>query len=274
MDAGSPSAGVGLAADGISDRRFAAQLETIKELKQFLFDEKVLLQADALESIDLGSLNNLKYAAGGRAPTEDEWRALDQKLAALTPLLTPDLRWKLRIRDLRFFFTTVPIFFMAMTLVATFALVLLMTFGQGDSIFFLVPYTIVFLLWTLSQGALGACAFLCVTATVHALRDRAASSTLSPPIDLTDGSILRIRVILGALFALLIALPIGGKSVLVVYQAFLDTHPIPSIEDWIVVLVPFMFGFSTTLVLAIFGRVIAGISALFGIANETTGRSV
>ena len=82
MDAGAPAAGSGLAADGISDRRFAAQLEAIQKLKQFMFDEKVLLQADILESIDLGSLNNLKYAPNGRLPTEDEWKALDQKLAA------------------------------------------------------------------------------------------------------------------------------------------------------------------------------------------------
>ena len=92
MDAGLPVAGSSLAADGISDRRFAAQLETIKKLKQFLFDEKVLLQPDVLEDIDLGSLNNLSYAPTGRLPTEDEWKALDRKLAGLTPLLTPALR--------------------------------------------------------------------------------------------------------------------------------------------------------------------------------------
>jgi hypothetical protein len=38
------------------------------------------------------------------------------------------------------------------------------------------------------------------------------------------------------------------------------------------VLVPFLFGFSTTLVLAIFNRIIAGISSLFGISGETTTR--
>jgi hypothetical protein len=62
MDAVSLTADPTLAANGISDRRFAAQLEAIQKLKRFLFDEKVLLQTDVLESIDLGSLNNLKYA--------------------------------------------------------------------------------------------------------------------------------------------------------------------------------------------------------------------
>lgn len=273
MDAASPAAGSSRAADGISDRRFAAQLETIKKLKQFLFDEKASLPVDSLENIDLGALNNLTYAADGRLPTEAEWKALDQKLTGLTPLLTPALRWKLRIRELRFFFITVPLFFMAATVVATFALALLMTFGDETSILFTASYVVTFLLWTLSQGALGACAFLCVTATLHALKERPTSSALYQPIDVTDENILSIRVILGALFALLIALPVGGRSVLVLYDAFTNKHPIPTIEDWIVVLVPFMFGFSTTLVLAIFSRVIAGISALFGISSDTTARS-
>ena len=268
MDVRSPTADSSLPANDISDRRFAAQLEVIQKLKQFLFNEKVLLQSDILDDIDLGSLNNLKYAPNGRLPTEDEWKALDQKLASLTPLLTPDLRWKFRIRELQFFFVTVPIFFLIMIVITTFSLVLLMTFGKGSSILFVAPYTITFLIWTLSQGALGACAFLCVSATVYALRGKIASGSSYHTVDLSDESILSVRVILGALFALLIALPIGGKCTAIVYDAFTEDHPIPTIEDWIIVLVPFMFGFSTTLVLAIFSRIIGGISALFGISNR------
>ena len=114
----------------------------IQKLKQFLFSEKVLLQSDILESIDLGPLNNLKYAPNGRLPTEGEWKALDQKLASLTPLLTPALRWKFRIRELQFFFITVPIFFLGMTIIATFSLALLMTFGERTSFFFVASYVI------------------------------------------------------------------------------------------------------------------------------------
>jgi hypothetical protein len=273
MDAGSPAPGSSVETNGISDRRFAAQLESIQKVKQFLFSEKVLLQPDILESVDLGSLNNLKYAPNGRVPTEGEWKALDQKLASLTPLMTPALRWKFRISELQFFFITIPIVLMGTTVIATFSLALLMTFGERESIFFVAPYVITFLVWTLSQGALGACAFLCVSATVHALKERSASSPLYNTIDVTDENILGVRIILGALFALLVALPIGGRSIVIVYQAFLETHPIPTIEDWIIVLIPFMFGFSTTLVLAIFNKIIGGISALFGISAETTARS-
>jgi hypothetical protein len=272
MDAASSAPDSSQAANRISDQRFAEQLDVIKKLKKFLFEERIPLPSDILESIDLGPLNNLKFASNGRVPTEAEWRALDEKLASLTPLLTPALRWKFRIRELQFFFITVPIFFMGMTVIATLSLALLMTFGSGDSPFFVAPYVMVFLVWTLSQGALGACAFLCVTATLYAFKERSVSGPLHQTIDVTDKNILGVRVILGALFALLIALPIGGKSVLVVYQAFLAEHPVPAMEDWIIALLPFILGFSTTLVLAIFNRVIAGISALFGISSGATIR--
>jgi hypothetical protein len=104
------------------------------------------------------------------------------------------------------------------------------------------------------------------------VKERSSPNPQHPAIDVTGQNILSIRVTLGALFALLIALPIGGRSILVVYQAFLASRPIPTVEDWIIVLVPFMFGFSTTLVLAIFNRIITGISALFGISAETATR--
>ena len=135
MDAGSPAPGSSVETNGISDRRFAAQLESIQKVKQFLFSEKVLLQPDILESVDLGSLNNLKYAPNGRVPTEGEWKALDQKLASLTPLMTPALRWKFRISELQFFFITIPIVLMGTTVIATFSLALLMTFGERESNF-------------------------------------------------------------------------------------------------------------------------------------------
>jgi hypothetical protein len=111
-----------------------------------------------------------------------------------------------------------------------------------------------------------------VTATLYAFKEPSASGPLHQTIDVTDKNILGVRVILGALFALLIALPIGGKSTLVVYQAFLAERPVPTIEDWMIALLPFMLGFSTTLVLAIFNRIIAGISTLFGISSGTSAR--
>ena len=109
MNAASSLPASSQAANGIADQRFTEQLNVIKKLKKFLFEERLALPPDILEGIDLGALNNLTSASNGRLPTENEWKALDEKLAKLAPLLTPALRWKFRIRGLRFFFITVPI---------------------------------------------------------------------------------------------------------------------------------------------------------------------
>jgi len=168
---------------------------------------------------------------------------------------------------------TVPIVSMGATVIATFFLVLLMSVGEArETLWFLVSYVLMLLSWTISQGTLGACAFLCIGATVHALKERTSSNSLYPVIDVTNENVLGIRVILGALFSLL-TLPISGGSILVVNSAFTEDHRIPPTQDWIIVLLPFMFGFSTTLVLAIFNKIVGGVSAIFGISTEPTARS-
>ena len=41
----------------ISDKRFGVQLNEVRTLKKFLFEEKVQLSSDQIEAIDLGPLN-------------------------------------------------------------------------------------------------------------------------------------------------------------------------------------------------------------------------
>jgi hypothetical protein len=229
MDPGAPAAGLSQSSDGISDRRFAAQLESIQRLKQFLFDEQVLFHPDNLENIDLGSLNRLKYDAGGRLPTEAEWKALDQKAGEPDSTLNPYIaqeashtRTSLLLYDHS----------------DPFALLLLMTVPPASrgSYFFLAPYMLALLIWTLAQGTLGACAFLSVSATADMVKENSASNALYPTIDVTDDNNLSIRIILGALFSLLVALPIAGRSVVIIFDAFTEDHPLPTTQDWISVL--------------------------------------
>jgi hypothetical protein len=50
MDAASSAAESSQAAYGISDQRFVEQLDVIKKLKKFLFEERILLRSDILEA--------------------------------------------------------------------------------------------------------------------------------------------------------------------------------------------------------------------------------
>jgi hypothetical protein len=95
----------------ISDRRFIAQLDQVRALKEFLFEEKVRFKDQDITKIDLEGLNSLQFGPEGRFPHKAEWRLLDIKLAALASYLNDDLRRRIRIRELRIFYGMVPKFF-------------------------------------------------------------------------------------------------------------------------------------------------------------------
>jgi hypothetical protein len=101
-----------LATEAIANERFIRQLDELRALKEFLFEEKVQFKEEDLDSIDLEELNNLSYSASGRIPSAGEWRTLDEKLTKLVSYLSDDLRRKIRIRELRLFFRTLPIIFL------------------------------------------------------------------------------------------------------------------------------------------------------------------
>lgn len=103
----------------ISDERFIGQLDQLRQLKQFLFEEKVRFKAEDLNIIDFGALNNLVYSTYGRVPSPTEWRLLDEKLSTLANYLSDDLRRKIRIRELSNFFKTLPLVFITVSGVLT-----------------------------------------------------------------------------------------------------------------------------------------------------------
>lgn len=265
--------------DSIADLRFAGQLRGVEKLKEFLFEEKVLIQPDQLESLDLGPLNNLKYDAAGRSPSEAEWRALDKTLSGLVPLLTPELRWKLRIKELEFFFRKMPLIALGIAVSALFFYVLFpQFFGNSLSTWgWNTYYFISLIVWTISQGVLGACAFLGVSVvTARTAKQNTASDPLALAIDITDQNILTIRIILGAMFAFIIGLPLSYKGIDTIVKNLFPASGIQSqppssaqLKDYVFLLAPFMFGFSTSLVLGIFSRIVKSINTLLGISSET-----
>lgn len=264
--------------NAISDARFAEQLRIVERLKQFVFDEKVSIGPDRLEAIDLGVLNNLKFGATGRLPTEDEWRTLDKLLSSLVSLLTPELRWKLRIKELKFFFETMPLMALGVAVLATFYYSLypqlLPGIKESDALWN-ISYLAALIVWTISQGVLGACAFLGVTiVTARTAVPITTSEPLAVAVDITDRSIVIIRIILGAMFAFLIGLPLSYRAMYTITRNVFEIDPSKGLSssdllrDFLFLLAPFMFGFSTSLVLGIFNKIVRAINALLGISSE------
>lgn len=266
--------------DVIADRRFAEQLRAIERLKQFLFDENVLIPPERLASLDFGPLNNLKHGTGGRSPTESEWRTLDTMLSGLVSFLTPELRWKLRVKQLGFYFRQMPLIALGIAVLATTYYVMFPSFITNDqSLGYLASYWGSLVVWTISQGILGACAFLGVSVvTARTARQGTTSDPLGLSIDITDQNILTIRIILGAMFAFLIGLPLSYEGLTTIIKSLWPSAPTPgaatgstsiSLSDYVFLLAPFMFGFSTSLVLGVLNRIVRAINTLLGISSET-----
>lgn len=253
---------------GISDRRFVDQLKEVHKCKQFLFEEKVKFDPNVLEAIDLGALNNLHFRVYGRAPTLDEWKQLDQKLLALTSLLTDDLRSRIRIRELGIFFGPIPIVFLCVAIVAIFCFSLLPKVIPDPS---LVSYSVWFwlsaIVWTLAQGGLGACAFLGTRIAVKRAEGANISQTLEEAGDITDRNVLKIRILLGCLFGFLLGLPFSTQSLNQMSDLVTSDGTGPKFDpaNFLYIVLPFMIGFSTNLVLAILDRLIVSIRTFFGI---------
>jgi hypothetical protein len=259
----------------ISDQRFMAQLYELEKLKRFLFEEKVKFQPEQIDSIDLGPLNSMRFRTSGRSPTTDEWKLLDEKLISLVSYLDVDLRRKFRMRELNYFFGIIPLGFLVTAVMVTigyttFAFIFPVpsSFGRYASFVTLV------ILWAITLGGLGACAALAVQAM--AVKKSSSSESSGDDqfngdiIDVTDRNMLQIRIIIGCLFAFIIGLPLAIKSLDTLYNALINpkTDTPPQASDIAFIILPFILGFSTSLVLAILKRCVIAIQAFFGIPSS------
>jgi hypothetical protein len=250
--------------NSISDKRFVGQLQEVKDLKQFLFEQKVRFEPTQLGSIDLGSLNNLYFSSTGRVPTSEEWKLLDEKIAVLASYLSDELRQKIRVRELSVFFDTLPLIFLLATLATVLYRFLYGGFLTKGTLLFNASFLLSLIVWTVAQGGLGACAFLGTRlATKHS--EKGSIDNFADVADITDESILRIRIVLGCLFGSLIGVPIGSLAFDKMGTAIYDSNISLTPSDFALIVLPFMVGFSTNLVLAILERFIESIRTFFGI---------
>jgi len=262
----------------INNSRFIEQLTQAEMLKQFLFKEKVAMTEEQLTSIDLIELNNLVYKENGRLPTSAEWHELDGKHSALIACLDPQLRRKLRVRELDFFFGFLPMVSLAVCAVFTVIYMIYNRLVDPTGTFAALIFVTVLIVWTISQGALGACAFLGTsvisTRTVEIITIKSGDTkpSTTDEIDITDPSVLKIRILSGALFAFLIGLPFSLQALLVITNSLFPPYGTAdskiSVSQLGVVFVPFIVGFSTNFVLTVLNRVLASLQILLGMTSR------
>src|SRR5260370_4274983 len=131
------------------------------------------------------------------------------------------------------------------------------------------------------MGALGAISFIAMNVL---------SVQEDVTFDLTSSRLLAVRVIVGALFGLVLSLPFTWEVFLgfgqTIARGMVGTDmsyiPKPSVrievrmptQPWnqsLYLLLPFLLGFSTTLVILILNRLLDGVQAIFG--RQQLGRS-
>jgi TRAP-type C4-dicarboxylate transport system permease small subunit len=140
-------------------------------------------------------------------------------------------------------------------------------FFAKDTLLFNFSYLLSLIVWTVAQGGLGACAFL-GTRIATRRSEKFAVDTLVDVTDVTDESILRIRIVLGCLFGSLIGVPIGSLAFDKMGNAIYDSTLSLSPSDMALIVLPFMVGFSTNLVLAILERFVDSIKTFFGMSAK------
>jgi len=290
----------------VKDKRFRRQLDQVRALKEFMFEEKVPIQEADLAKLDLEGLNSLSFRRPGafwqssRPPTAAEWQLLDKKLSALASKLDEDLRPNFRIRELRGYFVRLPVVFLVATVVCCSATLLSSNIeyvkSHSDLKLLLFYWGVVF--WTIAQGGLGACTFLGTVVITRTGRRRdsiararrragAGAAEAGTPLDgednieldvapeldsITNRNFLQSRIILGTLFGYLLGLPFASQGLSHLNdQLFTEISDINKIVDNLpILLLPFLFGFSTNVVLAVLGRLVASISTLLGPGTART----
>jgi hypothetical protein len=184
------------------------------------------------------------------------WKQVEEKTLELMKLLGPDERRKVQIK----FISTILLEAVALTLlvIATLALIAALHIGEQPGKQQNVLFILCFICWFAATGALGSTAFIYVNAL---------SIQVDATADITSRTLVIMRLILGALFAVMLALPFGSQP----FHNFSESlSPGKTINptDNILLLLPFIMGFSTPLVLAVLGRLIQGARVLFGLPHD------
>ncbi|KLU22959.1 hypothetical protein EOS_27915 [Caballeronia mineralivorans PML1(12)] len=267
----------------VNDKRFVGRVFLLRDLHAFLLYNGVSINGagdDATSQIS--ELCHLRYRRwGARSPTHEQRASLDRSIENLFALTSGPLRQ-------RFLLSQVPTWVPESApywLAATLASVLLLAIAESPETLAIIlgfshitsdgsKYTVgiqlvAYLFWLVSVGALGA---------ICSIAMNVLSVQEDETFDLTNSRLLAVRLIVGVLFGLMLSLPFGFDA----FRSFgrqlvgLDTTitisaasltPMPGKGPWLqalFLLLPFLLGYSTSLVILVLTRLIAGLQAVFG----------
>jgi hypothetical protein len=237
----------------INDPQFIRDLRRLKELRSFLIQEAINLSLDDSNNpLSFGKLNLLRYSLNGRPPTESEWSGVEFHTQTLFRLLTEPLRRRFILGGIPMWVSGLPIFLALLALGA----LLGATVTSGPK------QLLCYLAWLMLLGAIGSVAFVGMNAL---------SVQQDITFDLNNRRLMILRIALGALFALVLTLPFGLDGFTQFISGIRMNTPSGEIASSkgittkaVLLLLPFVLGFSTSLVIMILNRLVEAVQAFFG----------
>lgn len=287
-----PRANSGAADDvDISDYYFIRDLKRLKDLRAFFLQEAIALKGPDGKDIDFGDLMRLRSPAAdsghqGRVPRKDEWAQVAQLTQTLFCLMSDPQRKKFLLGE----FPKVVMWetgaFLAIAVGALVIAVISYDPSASNPVFS-NSRMLLYIFWLVFLGAIGSVAFIGMNAL---------SVQQDATFDMNNGRLLQLRIILGALFGLVLTLPFGYDG----FTLFIESvakhsasataasataasgagsnsapplAPNPLSTSALIMLLPFVFGFSTSLVIMVLNRLIEGGQAFFGKPSSVDARS-
>lgn len=246
----------------IRNEQFIRDLRRLKDLRSFLIQEAFHVKTEGPTTpMAFGKLNRLQYASNGREPTPDEWSEVELHTQALFRLLNKPLKRRFMLGEIPWWVTITAICLVFFALAALICAIVvqhstvgLFMLNPNDRRSSTLPF---YLVWLMSLGGIGSVAFIGMNAI---------SAQQDITFDLTNSTLMRLRIVLGALFGLVLTLPFGFEA-FVQYIAGVGsgaTLPHQAPAQAILLLLPFVLGFSTSLVIMILNRLVDAAQAFFG----------
>jgi hypothetical protein len=236
----------------VGNMDFWSQLDKLRLLRDFVVRETIKSPLPEPANIALGRLNSIVYGEKGRQPDDPEWDELSAKLQYFYGLLGDAERRKFN------FALAAPMLKATPTVLVFFSIMFLIIPIVAPTVSW-VSFG-AFLGWIVTVGALGSIAFILVNAL---------GIQVDPTVDVTDRDSTMFRVLLGALFSVVLTLPFGYQSFEHFHSQILrpENPPIDP-KEAALILLPFLFGFSTSLVLTVLNRLVEGVQTFFGVSAK------
>jgi hypothetical protein len=244
----------------ICDADFCGNLKRMKELRSFFLREAVPLGDENRDLLSFGDLNFLRYSTLGRLPSSHEWHFVERTTQVLYSQLTAPLRRKFTAGDIPLWIPLSPIFLVVVAVASLIFAVNVLESFEGSAA---IPLLGCYLAWLMSLGAIGAIAFLGMNIL---------SVQNDVTFDLSNVRLMLLRIVLGALFALVLTIPFGLTGFFIFVRALAGRSQGVNDEGLtrqvVPLVLPFVLGFSTSLVIMILQRFVGSVQAFFGATKE------